>query len=413
MVTLIWYPTNLPFLDFPTVFGSHEWETDYPDLRGLGEIRRDTKARKNWHPGIPGLTGDHVCGTPEQFLFGAPGYTGPPVVYDADHIPVCCGRKKAAFTTAGVRPGATVSLISASRRLVTSSTRPASVVSLVMTGGRIDTTGARPGATVRFIPAAPAATTAGARPASVVSQIFNPRPEVTAGALPAYTEGAIVPGSWEEGNPGEYDFVAPYTCSYGLFVVGGGGGGAAASIVLGMPVNGSGGGGGGSSRITVWLTAGVTYRAVVGAPGLGDTNDGQGSLLRKAATVYVNANGGQSAYGFVPGAGAGEIGAIGTIKWRGGDGATVGTVSQGGGGGSSAGAGFPPSLGNGNPGVFETGGFAPPGGVRGGNGGASDGQGESGISPGGAGGGNGAFSSDPPTSGGKGYIFIFWPVPGG
>lgn len=187
LVRLIWYPTDLPFLDYATVFGSHEWETDYPDLRGLGEIRRDRPARKNWHPGIPGLTGDHVCGTPDQFLFGAPRYTGPPIVYDADHIPLCCGRRPVAFVTGGARPSALVVYVPNTRAQLTVGARPASTVALVTRPRPALTIGARPASTVRVTTGIVGVIGGGAGPASVVVQTSSYVGRVGAGAYPAAT----------------------------------------------------------------------------------------------------------------------------------------------------------------------------------------------------------------------------------
>lgn len=181
---MIWYPTDLPFLDFPTVFNSKEWETNYPDLRGLGEIRRDTAARKNWHPGIPGLTGDHVCGTPEQFLYGDPDYTGPPIEYDADRIPLCCGRRPVAFVTGGARPAAHVSVNRVKHTYATGSARPTARVRMrYRLLGRV-TTSARPSVILEPLPPPTARVTGGARPAATVTH-FSAHARVVGAARPA------------------------------------------------------------------------------------------------------------------------------------------------------------------------------------------------------------------------------------
>jgi hypothetical protein len=93
-VKIRWYPTlaNAVALPFPTEVNRREWDDDnydQPILDQVGEVFGAVKKINHMLP-IPGADGQHVCGTADQFRYGA--------VYDptanypmrADGLPVCC-----------------------------------------------------------------------------------------------------------------------------------------------------------------------------------------------------------------------------------------------------------------------------------------------------------------------------------
>lgn len=107
-MTLRWYPTELDFLPFETVFGNREW--DSTDIRRL-ELGEDANDRPRPYRGGPivGLPGGHTCGEPSWWLDGYPWpYDGPEVQYDADGIPACCGRAPVAWVGSGSAPSSVV-----------------------------------------------------------------------------------------------------------------------------------------------------------------------------------------------------------------------------------------------------------------------------------------------------------------
>jgi hypothetical protein len=93
VVTRRWYrvPWGTPLLGFPTAFMSAHYEP-FPWLgRTVGEVY-PPKIRHTRNVVPPGMTFDHVCGTPEQFARGAkfdPAFNSHPDEY---WIPRCCGR---------------------------------------------------------------------------------------------------------------------------------------------------------------------------------------------------------------------------------------------------------------------------------------------------------------------------------
>jgi len=107
LVDLIWYFTDLPFIESETVVNNRTWDSD--DTRDLvtGELfGAEKKYNGLWS--IPGMTGEHICGTAEEFAQGQPWpYTGTPRQYDPDNIPVCCGRANFARVGVSMRPAAT------------------------------------------------------------------------------------------------------------------------------------------------------------------------------------------------------------------------------------------------------------------------------------------------------------------
>jgi len=89
---IVWYFTDQPFQDFPSAINSRIWDSeDVRDLE-LGEIIGSDRTGP-YRKTVPGMAGNHQCGSAADFLNGVPlGYTGPIVVYDQDAIPVCCDR---------------------------------------------------------------------------------------------------------------------------------------------------------------------------------------------------------------------------------------------------------------------------------------------------------------------------------
>lgn len=93
-MSLLWYRTNQTRCVAETIINRREWDNapwiDYPvgELPQYGPYRDFTR-----NGGVrPGLLGNHVCNA-EWFTTGEPWPTDlPEQKYDADDIPVCCGR---------------------------------------------------------------------------------------------------------------------------------------------------------------------------------------------------------------------------------------------------------------------------------------------------------------------------------
>lgn len=85
---------DVPGLPFDIAFGTSHFEPEPFDLGGIGEVR------KVFYPGaetrLPGfLTGQHFCGSQDQWQNGWPnGTPGSPII---DGVPVCCGFDEAPF----------------------------------------------------------------------------------------------------------------------------------------------------------------------------------------------------------------------------------------------------------------------------------------------------------------------------
>lgn len=108
LVDVYWFITTKPFLPFPTVFSSRDWTADPWRYNGLGEAFGHARPYDGlWN--IPGLVGDHICGTPEDFLEG-PAWppVGPALEYDADGIPTCCDRLQEPNVCSCAEPNALV-----------------------------------------------------------------------------------------------------------------------------------------------------------------------------------------------------------------------------------------------------------------------------------------------------------------
>jgi len=93
LVHVYWYITTKPFFPYPTVFSSNDWDAAPYKKTGLGEVYGFGRPYDGLES-MPGLVGDHICGSPDDFLNG-PAWppVGPPLVYDSDWIPTCCNRE--------------------------------------------------------------------------------------------------------------------------------------------------------------------------------------------------------------------------------------------------------------------------------------------------------------------------------
>lgn len=431
LVDLYWYFTDLPFLPFPTVFNSKDWCEDPWHYDGLGEVFGAPRIYDGLEQ-MPGLTGGHICGTPEQFLYGDTWPpTGAPLTYDRDGIPTCCNRKPVAQVTSGSRPAAVVtgpptatsSTSGSSAKALTNTITPALIVI---------SSGARPSATAGGVSSSVILAKSGSSPKAIALPIAFPESRATSGSFPAadvagiaFRTGAsksgsfpgatafgVEPGEMDFEEPGEWTFTAPYTCWYSIRLLGGGGAGGPSTGDDPMFVGGGGAGGSAEASALVILTAGVTYQLTVGHGGVpsgaapGDTSFRRDSI----PIIYVLAAHGQSATGSGGAVGGLAADCVGDVLWNGGDGADGEPVAEGGGAGSSGAwnlTGTP--SGDGNPGVLGTGGTAPYStGGDGGDGGAAFGNGADGTAFGGGGGGAGAGGSTP-GSGYGGQCKIIWP----
>ena len=94
LVDLVWYPTSLPFQEHESVINSHFQLSEDKRQMLLGE-KWFYAPKYNGRKEITGLAGDHECGELSDFQDGQPWpYTGPPIEYDADDIPLCCPRER-------------------------------------------------------------------------------------------------------------------------------------------------------------------------------------------------------------------------------------------------------------------------------------------------------------------------------
>ena len=107
-VTVRWYPckADAPFLEFPTSINSLDWHATPWLVSGVGEVP-DRPRPFAAGRAIPRATGEHVCGTEEEFSLGEVlDPTKPPTMYADDGLPVCCGEPlKPAVKGGGVGGG--------------------------------------------------------------------------------------------------------------------------------------------------------------------------------------------------------------------------------------------------------------------------------------------------------------------
>lgn len=93
-VDIVWYPAraDAPVLPYPSVIQSR---TNFPDeswaIETPGEVYDAPRIRNGERVKI-GARGTHVCGSAADFA-GLAKYNAdlPPVLYDADGLPLCCG----------------------------------------------------------------------------------------------------------------------------------------------------------------------------------------------------------------------------------------------------------------------------------------------------------------------------------
>lgn len=91
-VEIWWYrvPRENGTLPFPTAFNNSDWEAEPYQWVGPGEVfGAERVLSRRPRPEIG--PGDHICGTPDDFLFGCvydPDL--PPVAYAPDGLPECC-----------------------------------------------------------------------------------------------------------------------------------------------------------------------------------------------------------------------------------------------------------------------------------------------------------------------------------
>ena len=91
-VQIIWYRAlpGAPTLGFPTRINSLDWCSDPWQDRPVGEVADAERAFVPF-PTPHNATGEHFCGTPEDFLRGCVLDTSiPPVIYRLNGLPLCC-----------------------------------------------------------------------------------------------------------------------------------------------------------------------------------------------------------------------------------------------------------------------------------------------------------------------------------
>jgi hypothetical protein len=91
-VKQVWYPANkdAKTLPFPSAFMSRDWVPDPEECTGVGEVYGASR-NFNYKKPIPGATGEHICGTADQFAGLAHIDFDQDVKYRANGLPVCCG----------------------------------------------------------------------------------------------------------------------------------------------------------------------------------------------------------------------------------------------------------------------------------------------------------------------------------
>lgn len=200
-----------------------------------------------------------------------------------------------------------------------------------------------------------------------------------------------------------------------VYAQGGSGGG-----VNGLAGQGRGAGGGGAFAERLILKTDATATVVVGsggthAPTTAGNGVDSGVTQASSLTEKVTAAGGKGGDGPAGGAGGAVADSYGTIKYKGGDGASRNGDSGGGGGGTACatGAGDDGDQGDGTIGGQggDICGGTPGAGGGGGNGGDDGGNGQNGPAGGGGGGGTSGLGGD----GAGGFVSICWeePIPDG
>ncbi len=101
LVRVRWFFTDLPFQAHESIINSLDWEENPHNNTLVGEQDFDDW-EYNGAEHVPGLLGGHECGTISDFESGQDWpYTGPPIEYGADFIPLCCPRDLGGDAVAG------------------------------------------------------------------------------------------------------------------------------------------------------------------------------------------------------------------------------------------------------------------------------------------------------------------------
>lgn len=110
-VKLRWYVTDQPFQDFPSAINTLDMDEEPWRERKIGEVFGEPRTHNGlWS--MPGLPGDHQCGTPGQFMDGVPyDPAREPAVLDRDWIPRCCNRGPVGVGAVGVAGGGVLGLV--------------------------------------------------------------------------------------------------------------------------------------------------------------------------------------------------------------------------------------------------------------------------------------------------------------
>ena len=104
-VTIVWYPCvpEAPALGFPTMMVSEDWDSEWTFPLPGGEVPGAPRPFRYERP-KPGATGEHVCGTQQDFEEGCKYEPDEPaVVYGTLGLPNCCD--PAVVTQGGVAFG--------------------------------------------------------------------------------------------------------------------------------------------------------------------------------------------------------------------------------------------------------------------------------------------------------------------
>jgi hypothetical protein len=91
-VRIAWYPAapGACHLPYPSTFMSRDWDATFPEDTGPGEVYGASRNYNARRPN-PNATGQHICGTPDQFAGQATYDPAVNVQYNRDGIPLCCG----------------------------------------------------------------------------------------------------------------------------------------------------------------------------------------------------------------------------------------------------------------------------------------------------------------------------------
>jgi len=185
LVDLVWFRTDLPFQETESVINSNDWDEEPWRQKVVGE-QYGYPRNYNGRGPIQGLTGDHQCGTQDDFEAGADWpYDGPPILYLPNGIPVCCGTPDIEVTTGGAMPASLVIRPYNRQANVSAGGRPASVLLPSAMRQANVSAGGRPASVLSGSAARTALVSAGGRPASVLMPSETRTALVSAGGRPA------------------------------------------------------------------------------------------------------------------------------------------------------------------------------------------------------------------------------------